>query len=96
MRLLMSILLFYKKPAIPALIVSMGIGVFIMIFLGQFSLKTVGISFIMISLLFQYFVYEVMNPKEYYFYYNMGLSKNCLWGAGMLLSLFIGLIMALL
>jgi ABC-type sugar transport system ATPase subunit len=42
---------------------------------GKFSWGTVGIGYILITLVFQYFIYEIRNPNDYYFYYNMGLSK---------------------
>jgi hypothetical protein len=94
--LLLSILLFYKKLAIPAFIVSMTFGILVFMLSGAFSLKLVAISYILLSVLFHYFIYEVMNPKEYYFYYNMGLNKYFLWGASLFLSFVIGCILALL
>jgi hypothetical protein len=58
---------------------------------GAFSLKTIGISYIFSGLLFHYLIYEVRNRNEYYFYYNLGLSRLILWVVTFVLSLLIGL-----
>jgi len=58
----------------------------------KFSWTTVGFYYILMSMFFHYFIYEKRNPGEYYFYYNMGLSKIVLWGTSLFLSLIIALI----
>lgn len=96
MRLFKAILIFYQKLIIPALILSgllgfMGLGV-----TGVFSLEAIGISFMFSGPLFHYFIYEVRNNNEYYFYFNMGLSRLSLWIITFSLSLVIGLILILI
>ena len=63
---------------------------------GEFSFKALGISYVIFALLFHYFVYEIKNVNEYYFYYNIGLSRLTLWAATLVLSLIIGLIFILI
>jgi len=48
-----------------------------LIFVGD--IKSIGFSFLFIAPLMQYFIYEVKNKHEYYFYYNLGLSNTILW-----------------
>lgn len=92
MRILKAILIFYQKLIVPTLILSGLIGLMGLALFGEFSLKTIGISYIFLGLLFHYFIYEVRNSNEYYFYYNMGLSRLSLWIITFGLSLVIGLI----
>ena len=96
MQILNGILIFYKKPTLPALVVALVFGILVFIFSGRFSFAPVAIAYLPLSVLFHYFIYEVINPREYYFYYNMGLSKIALWGASLLLSLLIVLILLVL
>jgi hypothetical protein len=93
MRLFLSVMLFYKKIAIPAFILSMLLGILAFAISGEVSFIPVAVSYILLAVLFHYFTYEVMNPRQYYFYYNLGLSKLHLWGANLLLSLLFGLIL---
>lgn len=96
MRVLKAILLFYQKLVIPSLIVSGLLGLVAYGVSGQLSLKTIGFSYIITSLLFHYFIYEVMYSDEYYFYYNLGLSRLNLWIITLVLSLLIGVLFMLL
>jgi len=43
------------------------------------DIKSIGLAFLFIAPLMQYFVYEIKNKHEYYFYYNLGLSNAKLW-----------------
>lgn len=96
MRTLRAILIFYKKLVIPNLILS-GLSGFIGLGIaGDFFLKTIGVSYIILGLLFHYFIYEVRDSNEYYFYYNMGLSRLSLWIITLVLNLIIGLTFILL
>jgi hypothetical protein len=96
MRMFKTILIFYQKLIIPTLVLSGLLGFIGLGITGVFSLKTIGISYIFLGLLFHYFIYEVRNYNEYYFYYNMGLSRLSLWLITFILSLVIGLIFILL
>jgi hypothetical protein len=93
MRIFLSVMLFYKKIAIPAFIVSMVLGIAAFAISGEISLIPVAVSYVSLAVLFHYFMYEVMNPRQYYFYYNLGLSRYHLWRASLLLSLLFGLIL---
>lgn len=61
-----------------------------------FSINAAAVAYILFSLLFQYFIYEVRNPNEYYFYYNLGLNKYILWGSTFMLSSIIAIISILI
>lgn len=99
MRITISIWIFYKKLIIPTLITSIVMGALGPIVMGTldkglnyaFLVQNIGMLYIVLTPLFQYFIYEINNPGEYYFYYNMGLSKLHLWIATFLIGLIIGL-----
>jgi hypothetical protein len=97
MRIINAIWLFYKKLIISSLSFSI-----IIALLGGFLLETglllkgIGLAYIFIAPLFHFFIYELRNENEYYFYYNLGLSKIVLWISTVLISLSIGLILMLL
>jgi len=96
MRTFKAILIFYQKLIIPSLIISGLLGFIGFRITGEISLKTIGISYIFFGLLFHYFIYEVRKGNEYYFYYNLGLSRLSLWIITFVLNLIIGLIFMLL
>lgn len=96
MRILISLLIFYKKLVVPSLVVAMALGFPEWQKTEVFPIGTVVISYILLSLAFHYLIYEKRNSNEYYFYYNMGLSKLVLWGASLFVSSFIGLIVVTL
>ncbi len=86
MRIIKAIWFFYRKLIIPALVSSVAIGLGIG---GVFYAKTIGVTYLFLSLLFHYFIYEVKNKNEYYFYYNLGLSRLTLWGITFVLGLMV-------
>ncbi|MGY0035203.1 hypothetical protein [Pedobacter sp. NJ-S-72] len=94
MRRIKALWFFYRKLLIPSF------GMSILISLFGMPLKNIyagiGISFMIITPLFHYFIYEVNNSGEYYFYYNLGLSKIVLWANTIVTSAVIGLIFVLL
>ena len=96
MRILKAILIFYQKLIVPTSVFSGLLGLIGFGITGEFSFKVLGISYIILGLLFHYFVYEIRNHNEYYFYYNIGLSKLTLWVSTFILSLIIGLIFILI
>jgi len=96
MRIVRSFWMFYKKLVIPALSMSAAIASMAFINSGNFSFKWFGISYIIVVPMFQYYIYETRNPNEYYFYYNMGISKPILWLATLTFSSLIGLIISLI
>jgi hypothetical protein len=96
MRILLSLILFYQKLIVPALVFALSIGLLSWLLSGEFSKGLIGISYIFSSLLFQYLIYEIRNVKEYYFYFNMGLSKPVLWLSTLFISIFIAVIISII
>jgi hypothetical protein len=96
MRIIVSIWMFYRKLILPVLSMSVAINFLVKILMGSFSFELLGMSYIILAPMFHYFIYEIRNPNEYYFYYNMGITKPVLWLSTVILSLFIGLILTLI
>jgi hypothetical protein len=98
MRIVLSFWIFYKKLIIPVISMSslFGISEFIMTRSYSLSFKSLGISYIVFTPMFHYYIYEIRNPNEYYFYYNMGISKPVLWLSTLIFSSLIGLILILI
>ena len=88
--------MFYKKLVIPALAMSAAIASIVLLNSGGFSFKWFGITYMIVVPVFHYYIYEVRNPNEYYFYYNMGISKPMLYLATLIFSSLIGLIISLI
>lgn len=89
MRRIICILIFYRKLILPSLAMAIALAFLESIIYGRFPWAEVGMGYILMTLVFQYFIYEKRNPNDYYFYYNMGLSKYLLWGTTLILSLLI-------
>jgi hypothetical protein len=92
MRIVKAVFIFYKKVIVPAIILSGLLG-----FIGSgttlgFSFRNTGLACFILVPFFHYFIYEVRNYNEYYFYYNMGLSRLSLWVLTFGISAVIGLI----
>jgi hypothetical protein len=94
MRQITGILYFYQKLVLPSLAVSLLLPLFSM----KYADLNVGIgaSYIIITPLFHYFTYEIKNPNEYYFYFNLGLSKARLWTCTILISFLLGITVVVL
>lgn len=92
MRLLSALWLFYRKLIIPSLAVAVLLSILMSGFVKLFT--GVGISFIFITPAFHYILYDLGNTTEYYFYYNLGLSKLVLWVNTIAVSLLAGLLIA--
>ncbi|PCI02824.1 MAG: hypothetical protein COB81_04770 [Flavobacteriaceae bacterium] len=100
MKIIIVLLIFYKKLIIPASIIAVLSGYsygYIAILMradkGEsiplFSTGSAAVSYLIFSLVFQYFVYERKNVNEYYFYYNLGLNKYSLWISNLIISIII-------
>jgi hypothetical protein len=98
MRIAYCIWIFYKKLILPTVVVSTLLGLLLYPNTETIasSLKWSGISYLLLTPVFHYFIYEVRNPNEYYFYYNMGLSKLVLWISTTIFGSILGLIIILL
>ncbi len=83
--------IFYKKILIPALLFSLFIS-----FLLPYRLETFGLSFLLISPVLHYFIYELRFKSEYYFYANLGFSRPFLWAGTIVLGLFVKIIILFL
>lgn len=91
MQIFLIILTFYKKLIIPTVATSLILGSVATGVSNKPFFNGVGNSYIFVGLLFHYYIYEIRNPKEYYFYYNFGLSKLSLWFCSLIINLIIGL-----
>lgn len=72
------------------------IGVYGFLSTTVFPFKWFGISYMLVTPMFHYYIYEIRNPNEYYFYYNMGINKLVLWVSTLIFSLLIGLIVRII
>jgi H+/Cl- antiporter ClcA len=92
MKLIYVLLIFHRKLFLPAMLISLLIALLGLGISGSFSLGLLGFSYLFLAVLCQYFIYELNNPNEYYFYYNLGLSKPILYVSTVVIGLLIGLI----
>ena len=69
--------LFYRRLVAPTWATSISLG----LVSGHKAMQTTGIALVFLGALFQYFVYELRFPREYFYYYNLGWSKPKLWAA---------------
>jgi hypothetical protein len=86
MRILQSLLIFYQRLIIPSLAISIAMGILGWLLTAEFSMGLIGTAYILTSLLFQYFIYEIRSSREYYYYFNLGLSKPVLWISTLVIS----------
>jgi len=98
MKIIISLLIFYKKLIIPSFLMALLSGFaykYVLIATGNtdfdaiplFSSGAAAGAYFIFSLVFQFFIYEIKNANEYYFYYNLGLNKNILWISNLIFSL---------
>lgn len=90
---LKGIYFFHLKLFVPSFFVALIFGSFGYLNDGVYSLGAFGTAYVMIALLFHYFIYEMSFKKEYYFYYNLGLSKITLWISTIIISVLLKLIL---
>jgi len=95
-RIIDSIWRFYIKLILPSLSMSVALTFIFYLMNSPISIQLFAVFYIILTPTFHFFIYEVRNPNEYYFYYNMGISKLVLWLSTIILSLLIGLILMLL
>jgi hypothetical protein len=94
MRIIHGLFYFYLKLIIPSLLLSTFLSLWM---LGFAELSTgMGISFLFLLPVFQYLVYELRNPGEYYFYYNLGLSRSWLWRITLAIGMLVCLVLTTL
>ncbi|MBA4055647.1 MAG: hypothetical protein C0490_13110 [Marivirga sp.] len=79
--------LFQKKLILPTLVVSVAIGVAGYFMLWSVPLiKGTGYGYLLAGPLIHYFIYEKVNPNEYYFYFNAGINKVLLWASTIIVN----------
>lgn len=71
------------------------ISIVIGILLGG-KLTTIGLCFIFIAPLVQYYVYDIKNKNEYYYYNNLGLGNLELWVSTLIIAFINLLILSLI
>lgn len=93
MRTIKGLWYFYQKLILPSLVVSVVLSLFSQ---GYGSLFFgIGLCYAILTPFVHLYSYEVNSPGEYYFYYNLGLSKLNLWANTVGISLLILLILLL-
>ncbi len=91
LRILKNILLFHKKIFFISYIISL-----IVALLLRGTPKTIGLTFLLIAPFIQYYFYELKTKNEYYYYYNLGITKGKLWLSTFVIGLINLLILLLL
>jgi hypothetical protein len=82
---------FHHKLILPTLCLAVAIGV-----AGYFMpfstpiVEGIGFGYFVAGPLVHYFIYEVKNENEYYFYFNKGITKIILYGTTLILNLILG------
>ena len=95
-QLVSGILIFYRKLVAPTLIFSALVGLFGFPMSGRYSFLGLGVGYMLFAPFFHYFIYDIRNSNEYFFYHNMGLSRAALWVASVIISITIGITLAAL
>jgi len=91
MRTARGLWIFYRKLILPSLVLSAFLGLLMM--QGKQIIGGAGFAYIFLTPMFHFMIYDMTSPKEYFFYYNLGLSKTVLWINTIVLSLAIGLVL---
>ncbi len=82
LRLLKNIFLFQKKIFFISYIISIVIGI---LFGGEPQI--IGLSYLFIAPFSHFFIYEIQNKNQYYYYYNLGFSNVILWVSTFVIAL---------
>ena len=82
---------FQQKLVLPTFCLAVGIGLagYLMVWSTPIVQGT-GFGYFLAGPLIQYFIYDARNENEYYFYFNMGLSKIVLYTFTVMLNLVLG------
>ena len=90
-KLVYLLLAFQQKLVLPTFCVAIGIGVtgYFMVWSTPI-IEGIGFGYILAGPLTHYFVYDVRNENEYYFYFNAGLNKIALYSSTTVLNTLIG------
>ena len=89
--MLPAVIAFQQKLILPTFCLAIAIGI-----AGYFMLwstplvRGTGFGYILAGPLTHYFIYELRNENEYYFYFNMGLNKTMLYASTVIINLIFG------
>ncbi|HEX6222765.1 MAG TPA: hypothetical protein VFZ52_00045 [Chryseolinea sp.] len=85
------IIAFQRKLVIPTFCLAVGIGIagYFMVWSTPIDQGT-GFGYFLAGPITHYFIYELRNENEYYFYFNKGLSKTILYCSTCTLNILIG------
>lgn len=89
-----ALFLFYKKEIIPAVTISIALSILLME--PKNLLKGIAIAYFFCAPFCHYYAYEMKHSSEYYFYYNLGLSKLKLWLFAIAMNALIGISLILI
>lgn len=87
MKILLNIILFHSKLTLVTLPISLALGL-----LGV----NIGMMYVFITPIYHFTMYHVINPNDYLYYNNFGLSKMNLWITTIVISLLICIIINLI
>ena len=91
MKIFIALWIFYKKLILPSLALSILLAI---IFFGPVKIISgTGIAYMFVTPFFHFLLYDLARPTEYYFYYNLGVSKLLLWVSSIIASLIVGVIL---
>ena len=82
--------LFYVKLSTPSILIALIIALSYLLITGTFSSHLVGYSYFFLAIGFHFILYDLNNPGQYYFYYNLGISRRTLWVCSILANFIIG------
>jgi len=93
MRIIKGLWYFYQKLIIPSLTISVVLALFSQ---GYVSiLFGIAFSYAILTPFVHLYSYEIDSPQEYYFYYNLGLSKTTLWANTLSISTLLLIVLGL-
>jgi hypothetical protein len=90
-RLIFLLSAFQQKLVLPTFCVAIGIGIagYFMVWSTPI-IEGIGFGYILAGPLTHYFIYDVRDNNEYYFYYNAGLNKITLYSSTTAINALIG------
>lgn len=78
----MNILLFQKKIFFLSIFIALCLS-----YLEVGNMKHIGFYYLFIAPAVHFFAYEIINEQQYYYFFNLGLSKIYLWVSTVLISI---------
>jgi hypothetical protein len=91
-----TLLFFHNGFIIPSLVFTCLIGVYSCATTDDFAVQSFGFGYLVTPLLLQLIVFEYRAKGEYYFYFNLGISRKDLWISNFILSLLGAILISLI